>query len=72
MFGDDLPVGARSDGFGVNLGETKLYEYSEGFATLPEGTVICLLRPYVYGASSDEEKYAFFEEYFKAIVTFGN
>lgn len=72
LFGDDLPEGARADGCGVDLSKTPIYEYSNGLGNLPENTVVCLLRPYVYGASSDEEKYAFYEEYFKAIVTFGN
>jgi hypothetical protein len=72
LFGDDLPEGARADGCGVDLAKTTLYEYSNGLGNLPQNTVVCLLRPYVYGASSDAEKYAFYEEYFKAIVAFGN
>ncbi len=72
VFGEQLPAGTRQDGYGVRLGDTYLYEYFDELKVLPEDTVICLLRSYIWGASSDGEKYAVSEEYFKKIVTFGN
>lgn len=71
IFGDELPKGAMSDGYGVRLSETYAYEFLEGFHFLPEDTVICIMRPYAWGASSDKEAYAAALEYFKSIVTFG-
>lgn len=72
VFGKDLPMGAMGDGYGVRLGDTALYAFFDELQALPEDTVICLLRPYIWGASSKEEHYAYTEEFFKNIVTFGN
>jgi hypothetical protein len=72
VFGEKLPTGAMSDGYGVRLGDTYLYEYFDELKVLPADTVVCLMRPYIWGASSDAEKYADMEAYFKAIVSFGN
>ena len=71
-FGDKLPQGATKDGYGVRLGDTYFYEYFSDMQMLPEGTVVCILRQYVHGASSDDEKYAASVEFFKNIVSFGN
>ena len=71
VFGDNLPQGTMSDGYGVRLTDTGVYEFFDAFKTLPDDTVICLLRSYVWGASSKESHYAYAEEYFKNIVTFG-
>ena len=71
VFGEKLPVGVMADGCGVRLGDTYLYQHFDAMQVLPEDTVICLLRPYVWGASSDAEKYAEIEEYYKKLVTFG-
>jgi hypothetical protein len=72
VFGEKLPAGVLADGCGVRLGDTYLYQHFDAMKVLPEDTVICLLRPYVWGASSDAEKYAEIEEYYKKLVTFGN
>lgn len=71
IFDGKLPRGAMSDGCGVMLKDTYAREFLEAFGTLPDDTVICILRPYVWGSSSREEHYAYTVEYFKNIVTFG-
>lgn len=70
-FGEAMPSGAMEDGFGVRLGDTYIYEYSPELRVLPEDSVICLLRAYVIGSSSNEEFYAASKQFFKNIVTFG-
>lgn len=70
IFGDKLPEGALEDGYGVRLGDTDLYAYSEALQALDEDMVVCILRSYWMGASSDKEKYAESKELYKRIVTF--
>lgn len=70
IFGEDIPSSALPDGFGLRLVDMPIYKYSEGLSALPEDTVVCLLRPYIWGASSDKEKYSFTEYYFKSIANF--
>lgn len=71
VFGEKLPRGAMADGYGVRLGDTYLYEYSKELQVLPEDSVICLLRPYLVGASSKKEFYKEYQQLFVNIVTFG-
>ncbi len=71
VFEDKMPRGAMSDGYGVRLGDTELYEFSESMQVLPEDSVVCILRSYIMGASSKEENYNTSKEFFKNIVTFG-
>ena len=71
IFGDKTPAGATADGCGVRLGDIALYSYVDAIGVVPEDTIVCILRPYIWGASSDPEKYAHAEELFKKIVTFG-
>ena len=70
IFGENLPAGALADGYGVRLGDLGVYDYVEALKVLPEDTVVCLLRPYIWGASSKEEKYSYCKELFKKIVSF--
>lgn len=72
VFGNDLPEGVMPDGCGIRLGDTEIYKYYEELQVLPEDTVICVLRSYFYGASSNKEKHAASVELFKNIVTFGS
>ena len=72
IFGDDLPEGVMPDGCGIRLGDTEIYKYYEALQVLPEDTVICVLRSYYYGASSNKEKHAMSVDLFKNIVTFGS
>ena len=72
IFGDEFPEGVMPDGCGVRLGDTELYKYYEELQVLPEDTVVCVLRSYYMGASSNKEKHAMSVELFKSIVTFGS
>ena len=73
IMGDGVTVtGAMEDGYGVRLGDTGLYAFFEELQVLPPDTVVCLMRPYIWGATSNQEKYAEAETYFKNLITFGN
>lgn len=65
----NVPAGAV-DEYGVRLGDTEIYKYYQVLQVLPEDTVVCLLYPYIYGQSSNEEFYQNSIEMFKAIVSF--
>ena len=71
VFDGKKPVGALSDGYGVRLGDTYLYQFSDSVRQLPADSVVCILRAYVMGANSKEENYNTSKEFFKNIVTFG-
>lgn len=71
VFGNEKANGVLSDGYGIRLGDTYLYEFFEEIQVLPADTVICLMRPYIWGASSDSAKYEKTVEFFKNIVNFG-
>lgn len=58
------------DEYGVRLGDTEIYKYYQVLQILPEDTIICLLHPYVFGQSSNEEYYKNTKDMFEAIVTF--
>ncbi len=68
IFGE-IPDGAVGD-FGVRLGDTAMYQYYDVLKILPEDTVICLLKPYVFGETSKEDIYARSVSMFKAVVEF--
>ena len=70
LFGEDLPEGALDDGLGVRLGDTDLYASSNALRVLDGDMVICLLRSYVMGASSNKERYEESKELFIRIVTY--
>ena len=72
LYGEQpLPEGALEDGFGVALKDTDLYEYHSAVQTLPEDTVVCLLRSTVWNMSgSREEAYRHAEALFRALVEF--
>lgn len=72
VFGDDLPVGVMPDGCGIRLGDTEIYKYYEELQVLPEDTVVCVLRSYYVGPSSDKEKHEMSLELFRNIVNFGS
>lgn len=68
IFGE-IPDGAVGN-FGVRLGDTAMYQYYDVLKILPEDTVICLLKPYVFGETSKEDIYARSVSMFKAVVEF--
>ncbi len=69
-FFEQTPDGAIGDEYGIKLSETDLYEFFDSLKVLPEDTVICFVRPYMWGDSSNSENYDFAKEYFKAIAEF--
>ena len=70
IFTEGLPDGVTSDGRGIYLSSTYAYEFFDELGALPEDTVICILRPYIFGASSKEDRYAYAVEHLKNIVEF--
>ena len=70
IFGEKLPAGALSDGYGVQLSELAVYSYVEALGIIPEDTVVCMLRPYIFGKNASEERYSYAKEFFKNIVNF--
>ena len=72
IFGDNLPEGVTADGYGIKLKSTGAYKNLDAFRTLPDDSVICIMRPFVMGGDRGGEKHEAAVEYFKAIVEFGN
>lgn len=70
IFGENLPEGITADGYGVRLGDLPIYQL-DAFRVMPEDTYVCLTRPYIYGESSKEDRYAEAVEVYKAIINFG-
>ena len=68
---ETVPEGAVGE-CGIRLGDTDLYEKYAVLRLLPADTVICLMKQYVIGRSSDEEQYRFECDMFRAIVTYQN
>ncbi len=62
-----VPESAFSD-YGIRFSETALYKNSKQLSKLPKDTVLCLLSPYVFGASSDKNVYAQITEMFVAMA----
>ncbi len=71
LFGENVPKGTTSDGYGVRLCDTGAYKHFESFKTIPNDAVICIMRPFVFGVGANKDKYQFATDYFKNIVTFG-
>lgn len=61
-----VPASAFSE-YGIRFSETALYKNSEQLGKLPEDTVLCLLSPYVFGASSNAKQYSAMVEMFRAM-----
>lgn len=68
IFGEDMPMGAMSDGFGVKLCDSALYARYSSFEIFPRDTVICIAKPLVWGNSSKEDTYNSIKAYFKEIL----
>ena len=73
VFGDDLPAVAAlmGDGYGVRLGDLAIYDYVDALNVIPEDTMVCILRPYIWGASSKADKYEYSKSLFENILLFG-
>ena len=70
IFGESLPTGALADGYGVRLGDLAIYSYIDALKVIPEDTIVCILRPYVFGKNANEDRYECAKGLFKNIVTF--
>lgn len=70
VFGENLPAGSLADGYGVRLSDLAVYSYVEALGIIPEDTVVCMLRPYIFGKTANEEKYSYAKEFYKNIVDF--
>ena len=56
------------DGYGIDFTKTALAKSSEQLGKLPEGTVLCLLRPYVMGNICDSVVYSQITNMFVAMA----
>ena len=72
IFGEELPEGTTSDGYGVELYKTEVYKSLAGFSWIPDDAVICILRPMAFSKGGNAESYEKDVEYFKSIVNFGS
>ena len=70
VLGDTGEYTVADGGYGIRLGDTDLYKYFTSLQILPADTVVCLMRPYVWGESSNEEKYEFASSFFKELAEF--
>ena len=55
---DDVFYSKTIDEYGIDFTQTSLAKNSEQLSKLPEGTVLCLLRPYIVGNISKGETYS--------------
>ncbi len=68
---DALPPSVEAKGYGIVLGETDLYEQYPVLQKLPaEDTVICCLKPYVIGNTSDKGAYEAMKDTIRVIAGF--
>ena len=65
-----VPPSTEEYGYGITLGETAVYEAYEILQLLPENTVLCFLKPYVFGNTGKESKYTQMKEVFRSIVNY--
>ena len=56
--------------YAVYLKDTAFYQYYEALHFLPEDTLIVMLQPFVWGASSNDETYRYFLQWYQNIVNF--
>ncbi len=67
---ETVPPSVDEKGYGIVLGETELYGYYGVLQKLPEETVLCFLKPYVFGNTSDDKAYESMKEVFRMIAEF--
>ena len=65
-----LPASVDEKGYGIHFGETALYRYYNVMREIPEDTIMCMLKPYVFGETSNESAYAQMQTLFCAIVNY--
>ncbi len=70
MYGEDLPMGAREDGCGIDLVNTDLYLYNPALQVLPDSTILCILRPGIAGKNSNSVDYENEKAFFCSLADF--
>lgn len=70
IYGDSVPAGVMSDGYGIRLKQTGAYDYFASLHTIPDDAVICIMRPHVFSNNSAQRN-QFAIDYFLSIVSFG-
>jgi hypothetical protein len=66
----NLPAGAMADGFGIAFGETDFYRYNPSMQVLQEDLVLCILKPNLVGANSQDKNYSEAKEFFRAMADY--
>ncbi len=66
----NLPVGARADGWGIDLKKTDFYKYNSAASVIPDTAILCFHRATINGHSSDAEVYEQEKIFFRAIADF--
>ena len=67
---EELPASVDDTGYGIHFGETAIYRYYNVMREIPEDTIMCFLKPYVFGETSNESTYAQMQKLFCAIGTY--
>jgi hypothetical protein len=65
-----VPPSVEAYGYGITLGDTAVYDAYGILQLLPENTVLCFLKPYVFGNTGKESKYTQMKEVFRGIVNY--
>ena len=68
--GQALPAGVTEDGFGIRISTTDFYNYNPAAQILPDDMILCLLRPTVWGGSSNDVRYERSVAFFHAIADY--
>ena len=68
---DTTPPSVDKKGYGIVLGETDLYGRYDVLKKLPAETVLCCLKPYVFGNTSNKSTYELMKDTVRAIAGFG-
>ena len=66
----ELPPSVDDTGYGIRFGETEIYRYYNVMREIPEDTIMCFLKPYVFGETSNESTYAQMQKLFCTIATY--
>ena len=66
----NLPAGAMADGFGIALEKTDFYRYNPSVQVLQDDLVLCILKPNLVGANSEDKTYGEAKEFFRAIADY--
>ncbi|MBE6553700.1 MAG: hypothetical protein E7666_05085 [Ruminococcaceae bacterium] len=66
---ETVPASAVND-YAIRLGDTELYQYYDALKVLPADTLLVMPAHFVWGESSNQEKYDEFRAMYNAIVNF--